>query len=180
MSETPIITVPGITGSGPDHWQSLWEARDPRLSRFRPADWDTPDLGDWCAALGRAVDAAPSPPVLLAHSLGCLLILHAAARLGPVAGAVLVAMPDPDGPAFPAEAAGFRDPPAARLPFPALLVASPDDPYGPIAYPRAQAPRIGARLVEVGPSGHINAASGLGDWPEGGRLLTAFLAGLGR
>ncbi|MEG9472588.1 MAG: alpha/beta hydrolase [Sphingomonas sanguinis] len=32
-------------------------------------------------------------------------------------------------------------------------------------------------MVEVGALGHINGASGLGSWPEGRRLLTAFRSG---
>jgi len=30
---------------------------------------------------------------------------------------------------------------------------------------------VGSRLVDVGPKGHINSASGLGMWPEGFALV---------
>ena len=33
----------------------------------------------------------------------------------------------------------------------------------------------GARFIDAGPGGHLNGESGLGDWPEGRKLLTDFL-----
>jgi predicted alpha/beta hydrolase family esterase len=96
----------------------------------------------------------------------------------PVAGAFLVSVPDPTGPKFPADAASFRDVPTAPLPFPALIVASTNDPYGTIAHSRSTAGAWCAGLVEVGAFGHINSSSGLGDWPAGRQLLDAFCAGL--
>lgn len=175
------IVLPGIGGSGTDHWQSHWEAADLSLRRFRPADWDHPDLADWQAALDRAIAEASGAPVLIAHSLSCLLVAHAATGIANrVRGAFLVAVPDPEGPAFPAAAASFRDVPSRTLPFPALVVASTDDPYGSHDHALRQARAWGAGLVTVGARGHINAASGLGPWPEGHMLLDAFRAGLGR
>ena len=112
------ILLPGIGGSGAAHWQTMWERADPSLIRFDPADWDLPDLDDWLAALDRAIDATDEPPILIAHSLACLLVAHWAPRPGArtIRGAFLVAAPDPDGPAFPAShAASFRDVPDAPL-----------------------------------------------------------------
>ncbi|MFT4184927.1 MAG: alpha/beta hydrolase, partial [Rhizobium sp.] len=71
------------------------------------------------------------------------------------------------------------NPPRQRLPFPSLLVASTDDPYGPSGYAKESACIWGSELVDVGPLGHINAASGLGDWPEGQALFRRFSARLG-
>ena len=175
------IIVPGIGGSGEAHWQTRWQRRDPGMVRFAPASWDAPDLADWIEALDRAVLAAPCPPFLVAHSLACLLVPHwRAARPGRrIAGAFLVAVPDPEGPAFPAEAASFRGVPEGRLGFPALVVASTDDLYGPPEHARRRAEGWGAGLVVAGALGHINAASGLGDWPLGSQLFAAFRAGTG-
>jgi len=57
------------------------------------------------------------------------------------------------------------------LPFPSLVVASSEDPY--IALERAEyfARCWGSELVNIGPAGHINAASGYGKWAEGVELL---------
>jgi predicted alpha/beta hydrolase family esterase len=35
-------------------------------------------------------------------------------------------------------------------------------------------------LIVLGALGHVNASSGLGDWPQGRALLDAFSAGLSR
>jgi predicted alpha/beta hydrolase family esterase len=172
------IILPGIGGSGEAHWQTRWERADRSFQRFQPGNWDHPELEDWIAALDQAVAAQAEPPLLVAHSLACLLVAHWAARGGPaVRGALLVALPDPDGPAFPAEAASFREPPGAPLPFPALVIASTDDPYGSIGHAQQRAAAWRAGLVVPGALGHINGASGLGDWPLGLMLLEGFAAG---
>lgn len=174
----PKIILPGIGNSGEAHWQTRWEQADPSFQRFQPASWEQPELQDWIAALDRAVAAQAQPPLLVAHSLACLLVAHWAARTrGRVRGALLVAVPDPEGPAFPAEAASFRTVPEQPLPFPALIVASTDDPYGSVDHARGRAAAWGAGFVTLGPFGHINGASGLGDWPTGQMLLEAFAAG---
>ncbi len=172
------IHLPGIGGSGPEHWQTLWEAADASIARFAPESWDAPDLGDWTRAMARAVAAATEPPLLVAHSLACLLVAQAAARgVAGVGGAVLVSVPDAAGPAFPREAAGFGPVPTAPLPFPALVIASTNDPFGTLDHMQRCAQAWGAGLVVAGPLGHINAASGLGDWPQGAALVAAFRAG---
>lgn len=176
---TAIITLPGIHGSGPAHWQSRWELLHPTWKRFQPPDWDRPDLETWLDALDRALAAGPA--LLVAHSLSCLLVAHRAARTDTgVLGAFLVATPDPEGPAFPAAAAGFRPVPDRRLPFPALMVVSANDPYGSPAHALRRAAAWGAELVMAGDLGHVNAASGLGDWPQGMALLATFRSALGR
>lgn len=176
-----MITLPGIGGSGTDHWQSRWERAEPRFARFQPTDWDAPDLTDWIQSLERAVDACQRPPVLVAHSLACLLVVHWAMQSSlKVAGAFLVSVPDPDGPGFPSAAASFRAVPHQPLRFPSLIVASTDDPYGALPYVRRCAANWQTGLVIAGALGHINASSGLMDWTQGRDLLDAFCAGLSR
>lgn len=170
------VTVPGIGGSGPEHWQTLWETDLP-AARFRPSSWDAPDPRDWAAALGRAVAGAGPDVVLVAHSLGCLaaaawLVAHGP---GPVAAALLVAVPDPAGPAFPPAASGFTAV-RERLPVPALVVVSDDDPYARPAWTRTLAADWGADVAAVGRRGHLNGASGLGRWSEGRALLRGLTA----
>lgn len=176
-----MITLPGIGGSGDTHWQSRWEQTEPRFHRFVPASWEHPDLEDWVQALERAVADSAEPPVLVAHSLACLLVAHWAARsTSPIAGAFLVSVPNPDGPAFPLDAASFRSVPSVPLRFASLIVASSDDPYGDLAYVGQRARDWQTGLVVAGALGHINASSGLGDWAQGRGLLEAFCAGLAR
>ena len=177
---TNIIILPGIGGSDSTHWQSHWKKKHPQIRRFKPRSWDHPDLADWTNALEVAVGASEEPPLLVAHSLACLLVAHwqAASSLS-VAGAFLVAVPDPASASFPREAAEFGGSPAGRLRFPTIIVASTNDPYGTVDYARAKAVEWGSRLVEVGAVGHINGQSGLEEWPSGFDLFMAFCAGIG-
>ena len=175
-----LVIAPGIDDSGPQHWQTLWE-QHPGADTVRtaPSSWSAPEAADWVGAVRRAVAAAGPDCVVVAHSLGCWATAHVAATEGGMRGVVLVAPPDVDDPAFPAAARGFDRLQPVPVRVPGLLVTSDDDPYA--------TPRANERLartwdvphVSVGRRGHINAASGLGVWDEGRRLLTAFGAGLG-
>ena len=176
---TDIVILPGIGGSGELHWQTRWEKINPRYRRFRPTDWNQPDPDDWISALDRVVGAASKPPLLVAHSLACLLVAHwQQVSTAPVAGAFLVAVPSPQSEAFPAEATSFANPPLSKFRFPSLVIASANDPYGTIEHARERASQWGSGIVEVGELGHVNEASGLGDWPQGKALLVAFAAGV--
>jgi len=175
------VIVPGLGGSRPDHWQSVWAARFPRSVRVVQRDWDRPDRELWLHGLRRAIEAARSPVIVIAHSLGCAVVAHAAARFpslitSAVRGALLVAPADVDSPAHtPPEKRGFAPMPGARLPFPATVIASGDDPYVPLDRAGAFAAAWGAEFMALGELGHINAASNLGEWPAGQRALEALL-----
>lgn len=173
MTAAPVLIVPGLGNSGPQHWQSLWQARHADFIRVEQADWENPDFTDWLARLDAAIAACPAPPVLVAHSLSCALVAHWIARHGGVLkAALLVAPADVDSDAHtPPETRGFRPMPLARFSCPAIVVASSDDPYVDLPRARGFAAAWGARFVEAGPHGHLNAASALGDWPAGLALL---------
>jgi predicted alpha/beta hydrolase family esterase len=171
------LIVPGIGGSGPDHWQTLWEGDLDASIRIEPSSWDEPRLDDWLAALDRASARAGSGAVVIAHSMGCLVAGEwLAASPGRASAALLVAPPDPDGPRYPDEASEFARIGRHRLDLPALVVASDDDPYGSAAYAVGLAEVWGARFTSVGAHGHLNATSRLGAWPEGRRLLDELVA----
>jgi predicted alpha/beta hydrolase family esterase len=173
-----ILIVPGLGGSGPLHWQSRWEKDDPRCRRVEQASWDAPRQSDWCAALERAVRAAPEPVVLVAHSLGAVLVAEWAngGSVGLVLGALLVAPPDVESPErVPEVIQHFAPISRTRLPFPSIVVASRNDPYACLERARGLAMAWGARFVDVGERGHINADSELGAWPEGRALLAALI-----
>ncbi len=172
-----LVIIPGYGDSGPQHWQTAWQHAHRDSVRFEPSSWDAPRLDDWLAALDRAVAKADSP-LLVAHSLGCLLVAHWASRGGSARGAFLVAPPDPAASVFPREAASFSAVPRAPLPFPSMLVASADDPYATVEHVAQRAEEWGSELVVIGPYGHINASSGIGDWPQGRTLFERFRATL--
>ena len=167
-----VLILPGYGNSGALHWQSRWEQANPAFVRVQQRDWDAPVCDDWVAAIEDAVRSAGPDVVLVAHSLGCLAVAHwAATPHSPIRGALLVAVPDPEGPDFPAQASGFGEPPARSFAFSSTVVISDDDPYGTPAYSAQLAQAWGSSAVRVGSCGHINAESGLGDWAAGFELL---------
>jgi predicted alpha/beta hydrolase family esterase len=171
------VFVAGIGNSGPEHWQRRWHERIPGSVWVEHDSWDEPVRDTWVGELQAALRAVEGPKILIAHSLGCPLVVEWASEHQPdgVVGAFLVAVPDVHGPNFPSEATGFDSPRYRALPFPALVVASTDDPYGSPEHSREITRCLGAGLVDVGPKGHLNAASGLGDWAEGWELFGGLL-----
>ncbi|GGM05218.1 RBBP9/YdeN family alpha/beta hydrolase [Deinococcus aerophilus] len=171
-----LIIVPGLGDSGPQHWQTLWQHKF-GAARVRQDDPDRPEVAAWSDRLQTVVEATPGDLVLVGHSCGVLNIVHWAARTGGherVRGALLVSPTDPEQPDMPQLApavCALAPVPLRPLPFPALVVASENDPYA--RYERAEtfAAAWEAELVSAGEVGHINIASGHGDWPDGEVLL---------
>jgi predicted alpha/beta hydrolase family esterase len=176
------LILPGLGSSGPEHWQSRWERLDPALVRVEQAEWDAPRCADWVATVDAAIAHADEPVVLVAHSSSCALIAHwvqatDAAAHARVRGALLVGPSDPTGPHYPAGPTGFAPVPLVRLPFASIVVASTDDIYVTLERAREYASAWGSRFESLGARGHINAASGLGDWPEGRVWLDELVRG---
>jgi predicted alpha/beta hydrolase family esterase len=88
-----------------------------------------------------------------------------------IRGALLVAVPDPEGANFPVEAIGFGPVPQKALPFRTIVVASTNDPYGSMDHASRCASIWGSDLVVIEGAGHINSDSGLREWREGFALL---------
>jgi predicted alpha/beta hydrolase family esterase len=179
-SRPRVLVLPGICNSGPRHWQTLWESRIPGCARLGARDWSRPDRAEWVAALESALaHGGRLPVILVAHSVGCLQVVHWAAAHGKraIQGALLVAPPDPTSTTFPRKASGFAPLPDIVLPFPSMLVASSDDPYASLDFSRRCAQQWHSHFVEAGPHGHLNADSNLGDWPEGRALLERLCPG---
>ena len=176
-SDCDILIVPGWSGSGPDHWQTRWEGKLSTARRVEQDDWYKPTAEGWTGRLIAEAAMSQRPLVLVAHSLGIAAVLHAAPALTHnVRGAFLVAPPSTRAVrAIPGVDPAFAPLPRARLPFRATLIASRDDPYCPFEEAAELAGAIGAELVDAGASGHINAASGHGPWPEGLMRFASFL-----
>ena len=163
-----ILLLPGWQNSGPDHWQSRWE-RSHGYLRVEQHDWQRPLRGDWIAQLEDVLLGCSQPAVLVAHSLGCITIAAWAAHsqnTHRVGAALLVAPPDVEREEIGGMLPGWAPIALNKLPFPTVLIASTNDPFCRIARAHTLAQAWGARLIEAGPRGHLNADSGLGDWPE--------------
>ena len=176
-----ILTVPGLGGSGPSHWQTLWERHRPDVARVELGMWDRPHRNAWVTKLDQAVAAARAPVILVAHSLGCIAVAWWASLSPqpygwPVAGALLVAPADVDFPErLPVNLLDFAPTPLGHFPFPTTLVASTNDPFMAFARAKELANCWGSTLVNLRDSGHINVDSGFGRWPHGEALLDDLL-----
>jgi predicted alpha/beta hydrolase family esterase len=183
-----VLIVPGLRDHAPGHWQTMLEARllaQGRKVRSVPA-MGRADLD--CAArlhaIERAAQEIAGPLLLVAHSGGCIMVAHWAQRtMRRVAGALLAAPPDFDSPmpeGYPTLAqladAGWLPVPRRRLPFPSLVATSSDDPLGALERVRELAAAWGSREVHLGAVGHLNPASGFGDWPQADELLRELAA----
>jgi predicted alpha/beta hydrolase family esterase len=180
VKDADILIVPGYTNSGPDHWQSRWQAKLSTARRVTQAQWSKPVREEWTAALAAAVNEAERPVVLVAHSLGVATVVQAlGAFRRRVAGAFLVAPPDVANPAIrPKHLMTFGPYPREPLPFPSLVVASANDPFCSLDVAEDIAGAWGSLFVHAGEAGHINAESGYGPWPEGSMAFANFLTRL--
>ena len=180
--DTDLLIVPGLGGSGPDHWQSRWQAKLPNAVRVEQADWDRPVAAAWEDRIVAAAQACERPVVAVAHSLGVVALVRAAARLaagGRFAGAFLVAPPGETALiGIPAVDPAFRPYPTDPLPFRSVLVGSQSDPYAGIEETATLSAAWGSAFIDAGQAGHINAESGHGPWPEGLMAFGGFLSRL--
>lgn len=178
-----ILVVPGYHGSGAHHWQTWLEQQLPQARRVKGINWEQPALHHWAQAIIRAVDASPTPVLLVAHSFGCLASAVAIEnRPHKIAGTLLVAPADPErfsiyGPR-PHNATtlpGLSDYlPEQALHTLGLVVGSRNDPWITLERASTLARRWQLGFYDAGNSGHINAESGHGAWPLI-KLLTLFL-----
>jgi predicted alpha/beta hydrolase family esterase len=162
LSRFRVLIAPGLHNSGPDHWQSRWQRLFPAFERVQQDDWEVPDLPRWSARVDEVRRRDVRPTLVVAHSFGSLATVHSLARdASGIAGVLMVAPADPDK----FNVASLL--PQQELPVPTIMVGSTNDPW--MAAPRAElwARRWHSRFINGGPLGHINAESGLGDWPEG-------------
>ncbi|MBI5119705.1 MAG: alpha/beta hydrolase [Rhodospirillales bacterium] len=168
-----------LRNSGPDHWQSHWEAKLPGARRVVQDDWDHPDKDSWIANLDACVAEADAPIVLIAHSLACALVAHwagASEHVAKVHSALLVAPADVDSELHtPPVARCFAPMPLDLLPFKSLVLASQDDPYVEPLRAHFFASCWYSGFLDVGALGHVNSDSHLGDWDEGRALLEQIL-----
>ena len=177
-----IVIVPGLRDHVPEHWQTLLEAK---LAKTRAVVCVPPlrENGLSCAArveaIQQTVQPIDGPIIFVAHSGGVVMLLHWAQKYRhAVQGALLAAPPDFETPlpaGYPTletlQSNGWLPLPTARLPFASLVAASTNDPLASLARVEAMAEQWGSTLVNVGAVGHLNPASGYGEWLRAEPLL---------
>jgi predicted alpha/beta hydrolase family esterase len=172
-----VFTVPGLHGSGLLHWQTMWETQY-GYSRVEQENWERPVFANWKNRLIQIVNrmGGKERAVLIAHSLGCLLVVKCLPLIrNKIAGAFLVAPPDLASPAFSVDLSDFSVGGAAPWSISGCVVYSEDDPYASVTYSEKFARTWGLLSCNAGRQGHINAESDLGEWKEGHELFKRYL-----
>ncbi|KIO77617.1 alpha/beta hydrolase [Pedobacter lusitanus] len=172
--EPKILIIPGLGGSGEEHWQSYWSRNLDNMVRIEQENWDAPEPDKWLKTLNDTLLEINQPVILVAHSLAVSLVAHwAASHTDPnIKGALLVAPADVDSPAHtPDSIRSFAPIPLSALPFPSIVVASEDDTFVSLERARYFAAQWGSEFVNIGSKGHINSASNLELWEEGQLIL---------
>ena len=174
-----ILIVPGLRDHVPEHWQTLLEQKLPNAKSVPRIGRDKLSCAAWVAKLYESLAAIDGPVILVAHSAGVMIVVHWAMRNRRlIKGALLAAPPDFESPLperYPTQDVlrenGWLPTPRARLPFPSIVAASANDPLA--RYERAEglAHAWGSEIVNIGNVGHLNPASGYGEWPPAERFI---------
>ena len=173
MGNSKVLILPGWEGSGPSHWQMRWVSQW-AYQVLEQHDWMRPLRGDWLARLEDVVSELEAPVYLVAHGLSCIQVAAWApisAHRHKVAAAFLVAPSDVEASHLEDVFSSWRPIELKALPFKSMLIDSPNNPDCSAARATHFAKCWGSQYLRLGESGHLNAESNGGDWPEGHALL---------
>jgi predicted alpha/beta hydrolase family esterase len=169
-----VLIVPGLRDHVEDHWQTHLARKIPGAVTVPPLEHDKLSLAARVANLDAVYSKLQGPVVIAAHSAGVMITVHWVRRhRRSVEGALLAAPADletPLPPGYPTMTLlsenGWLPIPRLGLPFPAIVAASTNDPLASFERVKGYALDWQARCVDVGPIGHINHASGFGEWQQ--------------
>ena len=182
LANYDVVIVPGLDGSNTRHWQSRWEIllqqHGASVYRVQQNDWTQPFYPAWKQGLLSTMRQTHRRIILVAHSLGAILVARVAAEEGlpEVAGAFLVAPADIEeyeGPAI-TRIKAFEPLPGKPLPFPAVIMASENDEWLSLSRARLLATEWNAELVNAGTVGHVGNVANIGMWNDGLSVLAQF------
>jgi len=177
MEYAKVLILPGWQGSGPLHWQMRWVEKY-GYQVVEQSDWMRPLRGDWLARLDDVVSDIEAPIYLVAHSLACIQVAAWASiskRAHQVKAALLVAPSDVEAPPMKEVFNSWRPIAVQKMPFQSMVVSSQNDPYCSVERAQFFAKAWGAKLINTGSQGHLNADALLGDWPEGHAFLNELM-----
>ena len=180
MTTSPtILIVPGLRDHVEEHWQTILERKLPKACSVAPLEHDKLSCAARVEALQDAIARIDGPIILVAHSGGVMITIHWAQKYQrPIQGVLLAAPADLESPlpaGYPSVDAlrdnGWLPLPRQALPFPSIVAASTNDPLGDFARVSQLAEAWGSKVVNIGAVGHLNPASGFGEWPEAQALI---------
>ena len=186
MTAPTVLIVPGLRDHVEEHWQTQLAARLERVRVVPPMGRTDLDCATRVRAIEQEATAIAGPLIVVAHSGGTIMVAHWAhhTRRRHVVGALLATPPDferPMPPGFPTieelSAGGWLPVPRIPLPFPSIVAASRNDPLAEYERVVSLADGWRSRLVDLGKVGHLNPASGFGDWPRALTLIDELAPG---
>jgi uncharacterized protein len=169
---SPFLILHGLEGSGPDHWQTwLAERLRARGERVRypdlPEPFD-PQPEEWLDALEHEL-ADLEEPVVVCHSLGCLLWLRFAAQAQEREAERVLLVAPPWREDIPAavrfDPGGVSAADVRLVAGETLIVCSDNDPYCPPGAVGLYAEPLEIPAHVIPGAEHINTDAGYGEWP---------------
>lgn len=187
-SAPTVLIVPGLRDHVDAHWQTLLDAwlraRGRKVRTVPPMGRSDLDCAARVEAIEREAQSIDGPLILVAHSGGCVMVAHWARRTRRAVHAALMATPPDFEQAMPEgyptladlNAGGWLPVPREPLPFPSIVAASRNDPLAVFDSVARLAQGWDSRLVDLGEVGHLNPASGFGEWRRAEQFIDELAA----
>jgi predicted alpha/beta hydrolase family esterase len=178
-----VLIVPGLRDHSAEHWQTLLAAKLAKIHDVRtvpPLGRENLSCGERVRAIQSALQTINGSIILVAHSGGVIMLAHWAQwyQRADIVGALLATPADLETPmptGYPRlerlRAHGWLPMPRYRLPFASIVAASSNDPLASLPRVEQLAHDWGSACVHVGAVGHLNPASGFGEWPQAEALI---------
>jgi predicted alpha/beta hydrolase family esterase len=177
VRDADILFLPDTPSVPLDHWQHRWQQKLSTGRSVVPHAHHAPERASWVETVAEAVNAAERPVVLIGHGRGIFAAIAALPHITQrIAGGFFAAPYDLDAETAPVSSPhGWPAHIRSRLPFPAMLVGSRNDPACTYEAAEKLAAGWGALMLDAGEAGHIDSESGYGPWPEGSMAFAKFL-----
>ena len=178
-SQPTVLIVPGLRDAVAGHWQTILAERLERVLEVPAVGRSELGLPNRVLAIENLARQTYAPLVVVAHSAGCIMVAHWLRISGrrPL-GVLFAAPPDFETPMpanYPTMAAlatnGWLPVPRQKLACPSIVLASRNDPLARFVRVADLARDWGSRLVDLGEVGHLNPASGFGEFPYAEALI---------
>ncbi|RKG30632.1 RBBP9/YdeN family alpha/beta hydrolase [Acinetobacter tianfuensis] len=179
FTHATILIIPGLRDHVEEHWQTHLAAKLKKVRTVKPAESNKLNCAHRVARIQAELKKIKGPVILAAHSAGVLMTAHWAVKhQANIQGALLAAPPDlsqkwPENYPSPEllREEGWDPLPQEKLPFPSIIVASTNDHLASFESAAYLAALWGSDLVNAGDVGHLNPASGFGEWPLAEELI---------
>lgn len=177
MKQIIILILPGWKDSEPEYWQGIWLKKYPNALKVRQDNWMFPEKSAWVKTINDYIEHYKENNIIfVGHSLACATFvywseMYSADTSASIKGTLLVSPSDMDVVDFPKEVNGFPPMPLEPLNCKTIVAASENDPFVSMDRAKYFAHSWKARLINIGPHGHINVEAGFGEWPEGEGIL---------